>query len=893
MLGNAGAIRIWEEMQMRKIVTTTIISLAMASTSTMALAQASEDEISDQGGLEEILVVATKRSENMQDVPVAVSAISARDLANQGVFETSDLSNSMPNLQVSSPYGEQQPNFSVRGVGVGTEFNANAASPIGVYVDEVYQAFRASHGQQLYDLEQIEVVRGPQGTLYGRNTTGGAINFITRKPSLSGTNGSVTAGYGNFNRINFAGAIEFTPAEDKVGIRLAGTFVDSDPYVKNRLAAGVNRFAANGASGLNLNTGRDPGGTKAYGLRLSVRAKPSEAIDITLKGYLAKSTGGTEGPLPTGQSTTNDVINFQSPNFLLGGLFAALGPGGAGLLPASYSQSGRGLGRNEIEADTVGKATTRSEGAVLSIRAELSDALSLVSTSGYDSGLYEQANTDCDATPFRGCAIGYRSEFNAFNQDLRFDYSSERFKMIVGAFYGKDNITGDNSPDFFNSLRDVNAALGGLGVYNAIPGGYRSYFNPGGGFNGTALSAASLPTGITAQQHFKQVRTSWAIYGEGSFELTDTLKFTAGLRYTDDKNVFKDGITTYFDDAGVARMLTVSNYAPGGVSQPYFLQPVYNEAGAVVIPSFQALGIPLPGGLRRDGSSKKVTGRAIIDWKPVDDVMLYASYSRGYRAGTFNGLAYGSANQVYFVRPEQVNAYEVGFKSRFADNRVQINGSFFYYDYKGQQGQVVDATATANLTTLDGTLKGLEIDAQFAVTDTLRLSASFGLLDSKYADGDCPANPALIPSFPAQLGSCVVSSGGPVSVAGNPFPYAAKTSANLAFDWEAAEIGSGTLSLHGDASYTGQFYYDSFKDYSRGPLPTVATGKFAQGEGKYWVLNSRLSYDTDSYSIAIWGKNLTNKTYFPYGISLENLFGSGYRVRAQPRTYGIEATLKF
>ncbi|MEZ5689638.1 MAG: TonB-dependent receptor plug domain-containing protein [Caenibius sp.] len=178
-----------------------------------------------QGGLAEIIVTATKRSENLQNVPVAVSAISSDMLQSKGVFETSDLNASMPNLQVSSPYGQQQPNFSLRGVGVGTEYNANAASPVGVYVDEVYQAFRASHGQQLYDLEQVEVVRGPQGTLYGRNTTGGAINFITRKPKLDGTNGYLTLGYGNYDRYNAEGAVEFTPVTDKVGIRIAGTDV--------------------------------------------------------------------------------------------------------------------------------------------------------------------------------------------------------------------------------------------------------------------------------------------------------------------------------------------------------------------------------------------------------------------------------------------------------------------------------------------------------------------------------------------------------------------------------------------------------------------------------------------------------------------------------------------
>src|ERR1700731_2981246 len=153
---------------------------------------------SEQVVLEEVIVTATKRSENLQDVPVAVQALTQSDLTKQGVFESTDMNHMVPNFQVSSPYGTQQPNFTVRGIGVGTEVDANAASPVGVYVDEVYQAFRSSHGQQLFDLQQVEVVRGPQGTLYGRNTTGGAINFFTVQPGLQGTTGNLTVGYGNF-----------------------------------------------------------------------------------------------------------------------------------------------------------------------------------------------------------------------------------------------------------------------------------------------------------------------------------------------------------------------------------------------------------------------------------------------------------------------------------------------------------------------------------------------------------------------------------------------------------------------------------------------------------------------------------------------------------------------
>ncbi len=128
-----------------------------------------------------------------------ISAINAEALQARGITETSDLMGAIPSLQVTTPYGRTQPNFALRGISVANEFSASTASPVGVYVDEVYQSFRASHGQQLYDIDRVEVLRGPQGTLYGRNTTGGAISFFTRKPELSGYNGYATVGYGNYD----------------------------------------------------------------------------------------------------------------------------------------------------------------------------------------------------------------------------------------------------------------------------------------------------------------------------------------------------------------------------------------------------------------------------------------------------------------------------------------------------------------------------------------------------------------------------------------------------------------------------------------------------------------------------------------------------------------------
>ncbi|MFM6854300.1 MAG: TonB-dependent receptor plug domain-containing protein, partial [Sphingopyxis sp.] len=299
---------------MKKAISTSVIALAIAGLSASAQAQAQAQAgtaqdaqgAQDAGGLGDIVVTATRRSENLQDVPVAISAISSEALQNAGVFETSDLNHSMPNLQVSSPYGQQQPNFSLRGIGVGTEYNANAASPVGVYVDEVYQSFRSSHGQQLYDLQQIEVVRGPQGTLYGRNTTGGAINFITRKPDLDGSNGYLTLGYGNFDRMNAEGALEFTPIPGTLGVRIAGTYVNSDPYMHNVMPAGV--VGTVGVNASPLSTGLNPGGYGSYGLRGTIRLQTANGIDLSLKAYAAKATGGQEVPLATGSSQSSDLI---------------------------------------------------------------------------------------------------------------------------------------------------------------------------------------------------------------------------------------------------------------------------------------------------------------------------------------------------------------------------------------------------------------------------------------------------------------------------------------------------------------------------------------------------------------------------------------------------------
>jgi iron complex outermembrane receptor protein len=805
----------------------------------------------DDSGIEEIVVTANKRAENMQDVPVAVSALPANQLAEQGVFETTDLGGVMPNLQITSPYGRQQPNFSVRGVGVGTEYNANAASPVGVYVDEVYQAFRSSHGQQLYDLEQVEVLRGPQGTLYGRNTTGGTISFSTRKPSLEDTvNGRFSVGYGNFSRVEVDGALEATLIPEKLGVRLAGTYVNSDPWMKNLLSSS----AVNPTDGFNDVTGVDPGGAKDYGLRLSIRAEPIETLRIDLKGYAAKSKGGQA--VPIGLPVIPGVGSFDT--FVI-----------ASGLGINYSRSngalnfaGRPLSSREVEVDDNGTAITRAEGGVATIHFDLTDTLTLTNITGYDSGRYAQVGrTDCDGTPISACSIGYDSHFEAINQDVRVNYTSNRLRGIVGFYYGWDQIRTRNTPNFYNFL-------------DAIPHAATD-FNPGGLLPVPPFSA--VPTGVEGVQRFRQTRKSWALYGEASFDVTEALTLTGGIRYTQDDFVYDRGFAYFNDETGALRFVGVSNYTLAG-------------AEAVYLPGVTPG--PLPGPLRRAGDSAKVSGRVIAAYDLTESVMAYASYSRGYRAGTFNGLTYFSPQLVYFVPPEEVNAYEVGLKSRFFDDRVQLNVAGFYYDYSEQQGQIVDANATAFLVSLDAKMKGFEIDLVAKPLDRLTLRASTGFIDSNYTDTGACSIAIINAGNGFQSGNCIVAgNGNAINVSGNPVPYAARTSANLGADWDIAEIWRGQLRFHFDANYIGQFHYDAFGDYSN--TGGAGVGPIARGDGKVWLANTRLAYDFDGVSVGFWVKNLFEEKYFPFQINLESNFALDYAVRNEPRTYGFEVSYDF
>jgi iron complex outermembrane recepter protein len=363
-----------------------LVAGLLASVSTTAFAQ--EAPAAENDG--EIIVTAQRREQSLLDVPLAISALSGDALADKGVTNSAQLASAVPNLQINSPYGNTQPNFSLRGIGVANEYNSNQASPVGVYLDDVYLAPRTSHGMGLFDLDRIEVLRGPQGTLFGRNTTGGAINFITRKPSLSGSNGYVELGYGNFDTFTGKAAIETTLSEDAVGLRLAVNYAKGDGQIRNVFAGG-----------------RDANSTDTLQGRATLRIKPGNGgLDIVLKAYGGRDRGTQAGVHGLGAFRT-------------------------------------GLGFFEINENRIGDNNTDAWGFSGTIGVDLSDQVRLTSITSYDGG-QQDLQQAADGSPLDILDINWKSKYRQFSEELRLNYESDNVNLVGGLFYGWDRNITDN-----------------------------------------------------------------------------------------------------------------------------------------------------------------------------------------------------------------------------------------------------------------------------------------------------------------------------------------------------------------------------------------------------------------------------------------------------------------
>ena len=726
-----------------------------------ALAQESDDSAAQSGGLEEIIVTAQKRDQSQQDVPITISTVTAESAKDIGVRGTEGLTQMVPSLQFTRASGNGGAPF-LRGVG-STQAAAGWESPVALYVDDVYMGAPAVTVTQFNNIDAIEVLKGPQGTLFGRNATAGVVHVRTRKPSYDHS-GEVSVGYGSYNTVD-ANVYLTGGLSDKVAANLAVTYHDQmDGYGKS------------------LVTGQDVHLGKNFGARLGLLFEPTDNTTILLRADYSREKADT------GMNGT-----------LVAGSVAA----GGATSPGRYNTYNFTSAAQPIDG-----YETRAYGASVRIDQDVGD-LSLVSITALRHADQNYATNNDGRLP--GVPLVLATPFsnytNSFSQEVQLlSPSSGRFTWILGAMYYR-----------------------AAAAYNPLD----------------IIGSSQAATGGVLRIESRQVLNSFGVFGEANYELTPTTRLTAGLRYTTDKF-----------DLDVTRR---------------------NAANAI---------LPQAGDFEDSSRFSKLTYRAVIDQKLGDDVMVYGSYSRGFKSGGYSlggptVVVGGVAQPAAPVRPEVLDAFEVGLKSDLFDRRVRFNAAAFYYDYQDLQVASLNNGVLMTINAAKARIKGLDAELTWLVSDRFTIYGGAALLDAKYKD--FPGGPLFVPR-PATCTPTPQSTGAPTggnlscigNLAGNRLTRSPKFSGSIRATYDVpTDIGLFSL--------TGSLYYNS--GFAWEPDNRLKQPKYTLAG-----LNLRWRDPSERYEISVYGRNLLNKYYYSFMIS-SALRDSGSP--EMPRNYGVTLTTKF
>ena len=752
---------------MKQVYVTGVSALAMLIASP-ALAQSAQADSSDIGA-DEIIVTAQRQAQSLQEVPIAVSAFSAEALEKQQIKNASDLQLTLPNVTFTKGNFTGS-SFTIRGIGdlcVGVSCDSATA----IHLDGTPLIATRLFETEYFDLERVEVLRGPQGTLFGRNATSGVVNFVPVRPDLTAVKGSGEIEYGNFNSVKAKGVINL-PLSDRLGARLSGFYLKRDGYTNN------------------IFDGKKMDDRDMYAVRGSVRWEPTDSTTIDLMGYYFREDDnrmriqkqmcqrdptGVLGCLPNareyGMTNANSTFvgTLSSREFLaVNGIPSGLGLGSlygadvyAGVLnpadprtvntdhtPTYFTSEQQYQARINQEFGAINvqltgfyhkAAVDSSQDYNLSVQNRAVMTPGLTTLAGLAGGaggaalgsylkpIYDALTptgpagnlcTSLPETTGTGSYGGYKvcsatpQDFDRSNQDNK-DWSVEgiitsdfdgKFNFLLGGIYV--NAQASENSYYVNSF-GIDYVSGILGTFTALGGG---------------RPASYLATPYYRNNTDQLTVKSYGIFGETYYEFNDAVKLTIGLRYNNDKKFVK------------ARTTLAAFLAP------------FTSTNAYASPFFVAFDAD-PGKTgnqawsERNVGFSKMTGRAVLDWKLSDDNLLYASYSRGYKSGGINPPLSPIFTVSESFGPESVDAFEVGSKNVFANGKLTINATAFYYKYKGLQLSRIVARTSVN-DNIDADIYGLELESIIRPTRELAINFGASYLHTKAGDsGDRLFNP--------------------------------------------------------------------------------------------------------------------------------------------------------
>ena len=658
------------------------VGLPESATDQEAEDQAAEDE----SFVGDIFITAQRRRQRAQDVPIAISAFSATELQSQGVSNTLELGRFVPNLVAMNNTGIGSANaYYLRGLG-STETIATFDPPVGTYVDDIYLSRQNANNLSLFDVERVEVMRGPQGTLFGRNTTGGAINVIMREPGDE-LGGFAEVGYGRFNRLIGRTSVDL-PVAEGFSLKLSGYFQNDRGYVRN------------------VTTGERLNDDDGWGARIGVRGRLSDAVRWVASFMHIVSEG---------ENILNFECNPANPSDC-DGRFVTTGLSERGGPPSPYAplvirgrKANYGLGQEAV-----------SDIVTSNLEIEVANRTTLSFITGYVSleqqfalDFFDGRGSPSITVPFPLVRGFPRGGFTILN-----DGQHQQFTQEIKV----NGVLGDNLIDYV------------AGVY------YIDEDNRTDFADIFTLFSPTVPGGIPlllADRTLTNSMVAYAGYAQADVHVTDEITLTAGIRYTDETKrvVFRDNRPSCND--GTLEATCIDNRNMIALS-----------------------GVPIP----TRQTARLWTPRFAANFRPNDDLLLFASATRGFKSGGWN--ARGTAgSQLLPFDPETVWSYEAGVKSDWLDRRLRANVTVFYLDVNALQtisGLVNPATGAITFLTRNfANYRNMGVEAEFRAIPVRGLSvyANIGYQDDKYIlPGNQPAFDIFgIQSIPAQQAACLAA----------------------------------------------------------------------------------------------------------------------------------------
>ena len=835
------------------------LALAISAATLAVSAQAQQ--------LEEVIVTAQKRAENLQDVPISVSTMSGEKIQDNTILNFAALADFVPSLHIAD--APVSTNIYMRGIGSGN--NRGFEQSVGMYLDGVYLGRGRQYRSALMDIERVEVLRGPQGTLFGKNTVAGAINISSASPVVGEEmQGEINASVEENGGAIYEGFLQGS-LSDTLAMRAAFRYRETDGYVYNAFLE------------------QDEGALEETGARITLVWEPSDTFSANFKytnmqrdrdgaasatwRYLSPAERQAEVPNRSAfANTAYAIMDIFFPDF----------PSIAGKDFTTYKDNNYG----QSQADGFGISTKPEnsddniENYSLNMNWEIGGG-TLTSVTGYATYDY-QDDVDVDWLPLQFIARYDDHDFYQFSQEFRFSADvGDRFSYTVGAYFDENEldmygrVTVDTN---FDGLFPAFAALANGFPLEAAPLMPQNLLVP---LTGGAYGANQ----VSRNHEFDQKTDSFAFFAQGTYEISDTLRMTLGLRYTEEEK-----------DATSVQKLGDSNCGIDGNADTSIAGCAngYNPFLAIVqATSFNTYNKNWLGSRETDDLTPSIN----VQWDVSDSSMLYISYSEGFKSGGFSAADDGNPgnvgvggfpveavssvpNEDFEFDDESVEAFEIGGKHEFLDGAMRLNWAAFYSEYQNLQTTIFKGVGFAVKNAASSEVQGLEVDWLLQVSDAVRVGANFAYLDATYGDfKDGPCDAIQLD----QNGLCGTTAGIAVGslndLTGVNTLYSSEYSGNAFIDirsqWGDKEVFAGI-----DVNYRSEFQSAGDNDkYDMIP--------------EYTKVNMRVGLSADNWEVMAYGRNVFDEAALQQSFDTPVLAGSHTLYMDEGAVFGIRGTLKF